>query len=178
MTNSTERYFSDGVLNTDYMNARIEHIAKQYIEQDRETLAKLLAIRMVEHELRDELDEMRNETNSIENKLHVAERDRDAHKLKTIEDRNKKTIDALYREFLHYTEDSKELWPKVEKHSKTQSARRKDKPAADHYDNNRNDRIKKFHANLIAGCVRDPVKQTAEEFSLDPRTIRRIVNPK
>jgi len=179
MKDSTERYFSDGKLNTDYIDARADQIAKQFAELDRNTLAQLLALRMVEHEMRDELDEMRDETNSIKIKIRHSEHEQEIISLRTTLERHKATNEALYREFLHYSEDSKILHPKVEKHSKAQSAKRKNKPGSDSADDpSRNDRLRKYHARLVANGERDHIKQTAQEFNLDRRQVSRIVKGK
>lgn len=57
------------------------------------------------------------------------------------------------------------------------AARRAGKPASDPYDSGRNERIRAFHARLIAGGARDANKQTAEEFELTARQVSRIVKP-
>ena len=63
------------------------------------------------------------------------------------------------------------------KHGEDQSRRRKDKPAADPYDADRNDRLQKFHARLVAEGRHDATSATAVEFRLSPRQVRRIVKP-
>lgn len=179
MNDSTERYFSGGKLNTDYIDSRADQIAKQFAELDRDTLAKLLALRMVEHEIRDELDDMRSETDSLKSKIRLAEHDQETHNLKKNEERHKAINEALYREFRHYAEDSKELFPKVEKHSKAQAARRKNKPGSDSADDpGRNDHIKAFHDRIKSTGAHDYVKQTAQKFGLSERQVRRIVKGK
>lgn len=68
------------------------------------------------------------------------------------------------------------LTRKGKAHGESQAARRRDKPATADNDLNRNHRLRAFHARLGAKGERDATKQTADEYGLDPRTIRRIVN--
>ena len=56
-----------------------------------------------------------------------------------------------------------------------QSRRRKGKPASDPDDADRNGRIRAFHARLFANDPHGATSQTATEFGLSTRTIRRIL---
>jgi len=58
------------------------------------------------------------------------------------------------------------------------AARRADKPTSDPYDSGRNERLRAFHANLIAGGAIDANQQTAVEFGLSARQVSRIVKHK
>ena len=53
--------------------------------------------------------------------------------------------------------------------------RRKDKPTSDPYDSGRNNRLRTFHAKLIAAGETDATKQTADEFDLSTKQVLRIV---
>jgi hypothetical protein len=61
------------------------------------------------------------------------------------------------------------------KQSRTQRARRLDKPASDSYNADRNARIRAFHARLIDADHADATAQTAEQFGLSARQVRRVV---
>lgn len=61
---------------------------------------------------------------------------------------------------------------------RSHAPRRADKPASDPYDGNRNERLRAYHARLIASGARDANQQTADEFDLSARQVRRIVNLK
>lgn len=64
------------------------------------------------------------------------------------------------------------------RHKETQAARRRDKPGtSDDHDASRNRRIRAMHARLKAQG-RDATAETAQQFNLTDRTIRRIVNAK
>lgn len=58
----------------------------------------------------------------------------------------------------------------------SQARRREGKPADDPYDDGRNARILAFYARLTKGGERDATTQTAKEFGLSARQIRRIIN--
>ena len=59
---------------------------------------------------------------------------------------------------------------------KQQSGAREDKPGtADDYDSDRNKRIRKHHAGLVAADIKDHIHQTALAFGLSESTIGRIV---
>ena len=64
------------------------------------------------------------------------------------------------------------------KHSEAQRKRRADKPAADYLDPDRNARLRIFHARLMAADARDATAQTAVEFDLSSRQVRRILKGK
>lgn len=58
----------------------------------------------------------------------------------------------------------------------TQRERRQGKPASsDDYDPDRNERIRRHHARLVADGRHDATTQTATEFDLSPRQVSRIL---
>ncbi|MBD5801316.1 hypothetical protein AZOA_07290 [Azoarcus sp. Aa7] len=59
--------------------------------------------------------------------------------------------------------------------AKLQAGRRRDKPLADPYDASRNNRLRAFHARLVAEGHSDATKLTAEEFELSDRQVRNII---
>jgi hypothetical protein len=61
-------------------------------------------------------------------------------------------------------------------YGQTQAGRRKGKPASDPYDSDRNARVLAFHARLVAAGHSDATAQTADEFELSTRTVRRLIN--
>ena len=60
--------------------------------------------------------------------------------------------------------------------SEAQSKRRKGKPAGDSQDSNRDDRLRAYHARLVANGDDDATSQTAAAFDLSTRQVRRIVS--
>lgn len=56
--------------------------------------------------------------------------------------------------------------------------RRAGKPSSDPYDSGRNDRLRAFHARLIAAGETDATSQTAIEFGLSVKQVGRIVKQK
>lgn len=64
------------------------------------------------------------------------------------------------------------------KQAVAQAKRRKDKPATDIYDTDRNTRIRAKHARLKATGSRDATTQVANDFGLSPSQVRRIVKTK
>ncbi len=63
----------------------------------------------------------------------------------------------------------------TQKQGLVQSRRRKDKPASDPSDVDRNNRIRRHHGRLVDAGAADPTSTTAAEFGLSTRSIRRIL---
>jgi hypothetical protein len=59
--------------------------------------------------------------------------------------------------------------------NRRQSARRKGKPTDDPDDTNRNDRLRRRYARLVQEGRHDATAETASEFNLSTRQVRRIV---
>ena len=149
--------FRDGKLDdrlaADYLRA----LEVELLKRGKAWLAQRLALEIVDREierhLRSDFDDER---------MRIAERLR-------------KDFESIAMGALRQLDGSREDWLLGIRNRQTQRARRFDKPAADPYDATRNDRIRAFHARLLAQGRTDATAGTAGEFGLSARQIRNIL---
>lgn len=136
----------DGNLDIEAVNAYTDELLAEMLKHDRVWLAQRLAIATASKEI-----------------------DRQTRA------RFDKHSDAILKTAFGLLDSQRDAWIIGLSHRRAQSARRKGKPAADPYDQDRNARIRAHHARLTAAGDDDSTAQTAGEFGLSPRQVRNIL---
>lgn len=149
--------FKDGKLDEKKAAAYVRALESQLLTRDKEWLAQKFAVEIVNNEIWRQLREsMEEERARLEFDLH-------------------RSHQSIIKGALAQLDDRREDWLMGIRHRRVQRARRSDKPAADPYDDGRNERIRAYHARLEAEGELDATAQTAAAFELSDRRIRQIV---